>query len=86
MGDGPPFRYRPDVLVQLTEHGVRPNAHTRPELVHGYVGDLYRHEIRRLRDRLLQREFPKREYASRVTDLRRRYHLISVRAFEWLEA
>ena len=49
------YRFRADVLEQLEKHGVRPTAATRPELVHEFVSDLYRYELRRLRDRLVRR-------------------------------
>ena len=80
----PPFRYRADVLAALAVHGVRPTDRTPPALVREYVSDIYRHEIRRLRDRLLKNEFPKREYANRVVELRRRYRVLSLRPSEWL--
>jgi hypothetical protein len=79
-----PFRYRADVLDALLAHGVHPNETTRPELVHEYVSDLYRYEIRRLRDRMIAQRFPKAEYASRVRQLRLRYRMISLRPREWL--
>ena len=46
-----PYIYRAEVLEQLWAHGVRPTENTRPELAHELVSDLYRFEIRRLRDR-----------------------------------
>lgn len=78
------FHYRLDVLDALLAHGVRPTDSTRPELVHEFVSDLYRYEIRRLRGRLLANDFPKKEYAGRVIELRMRYRVISMRAQEWL--
>ena len=84
MGEGR-FRYRADILAALREHGVAPTGGSRPELIHEFVSDLYRFEIRRLRDRLLAREFPKKEYASRVIGLRNRYRVISIRANDWLD-
>ena len=83
MGDAV-FRYRPDILEQLLGHGVRPATSTRPELVHEFVSDLYRYEIRRLRGRLLAGAFPKTEYAGRVVQLRMKYPVIALRAREWL--
>jgi len=68
MTDG--SRFRSDVLAELLRHGVRPTSSTRPELVHEFVSDLYRFELRRLRDRLRQHEFPKHEYFDRVVVLR----------------
>jgi hypothetical protein len=79
------YRYRMDVLDALAVHGVRPTAATPPEMVHEFVSDLYRYEIRRLRARLLAGEFPKTEYLGRVVQLRMRYRVISIRAGEWLE-
>ena len=72
-------------MEALWQYGVHPKPTTRPELVHEFVGDLYRFDIRRLRARLLKNEFPRREYSGRVVDLRRRYAVISLRPSEWLE-
>jgi hypothetical protein len=79
------YRYRAEILEALLGHGVRPTARTRPEVVHEFVRDLYRHEIRRLRERLLRNEFPRREYAGRVVELRKRYWITSRRPAEWIE-
>ena len=79
------YRYRAEVLEQLWRHGVQPTERTRPELVHDFVSDLYRHELRTLRERLLRREFPKPEYYDRVVQVRNRYRLLAMRADEWLE-
>ena len=78
------YKYRPDILAELLRYGVRPTSATRPELVHEFVSDLYRHELRRLRDRLLRKEFPKHEYFGRVVELRKRYPVISLRPSEWV--
>jgi hypothetical protein len=78
------YRYRPDVLAQLSRHGIQPTASTRPELVHEFVSDLYRFELRRLRDRLVRKEIPKVGYYDRVVDLRRKYPLVSLKPHEWL--
>ena len=48
-------RYRTDVLEHLLVHGVRPTEHTRPELVRDFVRDLYKYEIRALRERYMRR-------------------------------
>ena len=83
MADG--VRYRVDVLAHLLVHGVRPAGDTRPEIVRDFVRDLYKYEIRCLRQRYLRREFPKLEYASRVDQLRRRYPVLALQAREFLE-
>jgi len=78
------YIYRSDILEALAGHGVKPTSRTPPELVHEFVSDLYRHELRRLRDRLRRGEFPKREYFGRVVALRERYRIIALRPREWL--
>jgi hypothetical protein len=78
------YRYRADVLEQLERHGVRPTSSTRPELVHEFVSDLYRFELRRLRGRLVRREIPKEGYFDRVVALRRQYPLVSLKPQDWL--
>jgi len=85
MGDSGTFRYRPDVLERLLRHGVRPTDHTRPDLVRDFVRDLYKYEIRGLRDRYLRRDFPQKEYAGRVDALRRRYIVLALQAREFVE-
>jgi hypothetical protein len=85
MDDAEHFRYRFDVLEQLLRHGVRPTGRTRPALVRDFVRDLYKYEIRCLRERYLHREFPKTEYAGRVDALRRRYSVLALHAREFVE-
>ena len=80
------YRYREDVLTALWTYGVRPTDHTPPELVRGFINDLYRHELRRLRDQLLNNEFPKREYFDRVVAIRERYRVLSLRPREWVKS
>ena len=81
----PEYRYRVEVLAQLWRHGVQPTSHTPPELVRDYVRDLYKYEIRRLRERYLQREFPKAEYSVRVDTLRRQYPVLALHARQFLD-
>ena len=77
------YRYRPQVLEALAAHGVRPTPSTRPELVHEFVSDLYRFELRRLRARQVRGEIPRQEYSRHVVALRRRYLLVSVPLRHW---
>ena len=85
MDDDPRFTYRRDVLEHLLRYGVRPTSRTPPDLVRGFVRDLYKYEIRCLRERYLKREFPKLEYAERVDALRRRYPVLALHAREFVE-
>jgi hypothetical protein len=84
MDDGP-FRYRAEVLEALWRHGVQPTPATDPHVVRAYVRDLYKYEIRRLRERYLRHEFPKHEYSGRVDALRQSYPVLGLVARQWLE-
>jgi hypothetical protein len=53
--------------------------------VHELVSDLYRFELRRLRDCLVRKEIPKTGYYDRVVELRRKYPLVSMKPHQWLE-
>jgi hypothetical protein len=85
MPDDDRYRYRPDVLQQLLRHGVRPTGRTPPTLVRDFVRDLYKYEIRRLRDSYVRGDFAKVEYATRVDTLRRQYPVLALYAREFLE-
>jgi hypothetical protein len=78
------FTYRPDILDALWRHGIQPKPTTDPELVRAYVRDLYKYEIRRLRERYMSGEFPKTEYSTRVDALRRRYPVLALPARLWV--
>lgn len=80
------YSYRPDVLKELERHGVRPRPETPPELVREYVRELYKFEIRRLRERMLRKEFPRAEYAARVDALRREYPVLALQPSQFLES
>jgi hypothetical protein len=80
------FSYRDEVLEALLAHGVRPTERTDPELARAFVRDLYKYEIRRLRDRYVRQEFAKWEYAERVDRLRRQYPVLALRARDWVKA
>lgn len=79
------YRYRADVLEQLGRHGLQPRPTTPPERVREFLNDLYRYEIRALRDRLLRGEFPKASYHDRVVELRNKYRLLALRPAQLVE-
>lgn len=80
------YVYRADVLRALLRHGIRPTEGTPPELARGFVRDLYRYELRNLREQVRRQAFPKQEYAHRVIQVRDRYRVLSLRPREFLEA
>ena len=85
MSNTGPYRYRADVLAHLWRHGVQPRSTTSPELVRGFVRDLYKYEIRSLRQRMLDNQFPKDSYSDRVEALRRQYPVLALPARLWIE-
>jgi hypothetical protein len=78
------YEYAPEALAILAEHGLQPGPDTRPAVVRQGLSDLYRYEIRRLKQRLLSGAFPKEEYIDRVIELRRHYWLLSVPIARWV--
>jgi hypothetical protein len=81
----PVIRYRPEVLEELERHGLRPRAETTPARLREQINDLYRIEIRGLRDRCRGGEFSTRELPDRVRELRKRYVLLSIPVHLWTE-
>ena len=77
------YQYPPQVLDELGRHGVQPTQETPPELVHEFVNDLYRFELRRLRKRQMGGEIEKEDYSAYVVALRKKYILVSVPVRRW---
>jgi hypothetical protein len=84
MSEGP-FLYRQDVLDAVWRHGIMPTERTSPELARGFVRDLYKYEIRRLRERYLKKEFRKAEYSALVEQLRDRYAVLALIPRQWVK-
>jgi hypothetical protein len=78
-------RYRREILDRLAGHGITPTEATPPQLVHDFVNDLYRYELRRLRDRLLRKEIAKPDYYAHVVQIRNRYPVLSMKLWQWVE-
>ena len=77
------YRYKPEILAQLAEHGVIPKPTTPPVTARGVVNDIYRYELRKLRDRYLVGEFSKQDYYRKVVDVRNRYPVMAVLTRHW---
>ena len=80
----PSFRYRDDVLAELSRYGVFPKEHTPPEVSRRFIAELYKFELRKLRDRYIRGEFPKREYHRLVIEIRDRYPVLALTPRQWL--
>jgi hypothetical protein len=76
---------RLEVLDELARHGLMPREGTPPERLREAVRDLYKYEIRRLRDRCRAGEFPKSDLPAHVVALRRRYVLLSIPVEQWTQ-
>lgn len=79
------FKYREAVLAALVRHGIMPDRETPPDLVHEFINDLYRYEIRKLRDRMRAGAIAKADYATHVSELRKRYPVLSLPVEYWTE-
>ena len=79
------MRYKPDVLDELFRHGLTPGPTTSPEKLREQINDLYRIEIRKLRDRCRAGEFSTRELPAHVIELRKRYVLLSIPIAQWTQ-
>jgi hypothetical protein len=77
------YRYKPEILAQLANHGVIPKPTTPPVQARAVVNDIYRYELRLLRDRYLVGEFSKQEYYNKVVEVRNRYPVMAVLTRHW---
>jgi hypothetical protein len=75
---GQVYRYHEPVLEELAKHGLKPLPRSTPQQLRDAVRDLYKYEIRRLRETLLAGRILKRDYAGHVIELRKRYWLLSI--------
>lgn len=80
-----PFAWDPDMLEALTALGISPRPETPPAFAKDYVSQLYRYELRRLRDHYVAGEFTKSEFHARIIALRPRYWMLSIPAARWAE-
>ena len=77
--------YHPQILEELARHGLVPAADTPPWRLRDAVRDLYKYEIRKLRDRVVSGDIPKQDYAGYIVELRKRYWLLSIPTHLWVE-
>lgn len=75
--------YHPQILEELERHGLKPLPSTQPDKLRDAVRDLYKYEIRRLRDAHVAGRIAKPDYAGHVVALRKRYWLLSIPMELW---
>lgn len=79
------YRYKAKILAQLATHGVIPKPTTPPTTARSVVNDIYRYELRLLRNRYLAGEFSKKDYYDKVVEVRNRYPVMAVLTRHWAE-
>jgi hypothetical protein len=77
------WHYPPELLTVLEGFGLRPDARTAPSVVRDALNDLYRFELRRMRDRLRAGEIPKADYNDHVIALRKHYWPLTLPLAGW---
>ena len=77
--------YKPEILEELARHGLNPKPQSDPARLREQINDLYRIEIRKLRDRCRAGEFSTRDLPAHVVRLRQRYLLLSIPLANWTE-
>ncbi len=79
----PEWTYPPELREALLGHGLAPKPGTPPELVRSAVDELYKFELRRLRDRHRAGVVAKTAYADEVVRLRRKYWVLTLPLGAW---
>ena len=79
------YRYKPEILVELAKHGVVPTSATPPTTARSVVNDMYRYELRLLRDRYVRGECSKRAYYDKIVEIRNRYPVMGVLTKNWTD-
>ena len=79
------WTYPPELADVLLTFGLRPTGATPPSLVRDALSDLYRYELRRMRERLRAGEIPKPDYIDLVIVTRKRYWPLSLQLPAWEE-
>ena len=77
------WTYPVELTEALLRFGLAPRPDTPPRLVRDQLSLQYRYEIRRLRDRLLASEFPKKQYIGHVITLRKKYWPLALTPELW---
>ena len=77
------WSYPPEFLDSLSGFGLAPAPETPPALVRDAVNDLYRYQLRALRDELRAGRIEPGSYHGLVVGLRRRYWILTLPLSAW---
>ena len=77
------WSYPPELMDVLVAFGLKPVPTTPPLVVRAALNDLYRFEIRRLRQRMVDGKVEKARYSDEVIVLRKKYWPLSLQPDHW---
>jgi hypothetical protein len=77
------WQYPRELGDALALFGLAPRPSTPPSVVRDQLNDLYRFELRRMRDRLRAGAIPKPDYLERVVALRKHYWPLTLPLLAW---
>jgi hypothetical protein len=80
-----PWVYPVELRAALAGFGLAPTPHSPPGFVRDALSDLYRYELRRLRDRLLAGKIARADYLGCVVTLRKHYWPLTLTPRAWEE-
>jgi hypothetical protein len=79
------WNYPAELADALLTFGLAPTADTSPLVVRDALNDLYRYEIRRLKQQFLDGRVTKADYSPAVVVLRKKYWPLSLQPAHWEE-
>jgi hypothetical protein len=77
------WQYPPELTAALGGLGLAPQPATPPSVVRDQLNDLYRFELRRMRDQLRAGLVERPEYLDRVVALRKHYWPLTLPLAAW---
>ncbi len=77
------WAYPQELVDALAAFGLAPTPATPPVVVRDQLNDLYRFELRRMRDQLRAGAIPRPEYLDRVVALRKHYWPLTLPLTAW---
>jgi len=80
---GASWTYPQEFRDALGPLGLAPRPTTPPSVVRDALNDLYRYELRRMRDRLRAGQIEKNDYVDRVIALRKQYWPLTLPLWAW---
>jgi hypothetical protein len=75
--------YPPELVAALEALGFAPSSDTAPAVTRAGVDDLYRYELRRLRDRHKAGAVARVQYLDQVIALRKKYWMLTLPLAAW---